>query len=49
LIGDMVHGATRWEDAVNCMHCHRSAGHGDSVGMGKMDPQISILSEPMRP
>jgi len=49
LIGDMVHGATRGEEAVNCMHCHRSAGHGDSVGMGRYDPKIHTLAKELKP
>ncbi len=49
LVGDMVHGATHSEDAVSCMHCHRSVGHGDSVGMGRYDPAIHILAKELKP
>ena len=30
---DLVHDLVV-DDAVDCMHCHRSAGHGESVGLG---------------
>jgi cytochrome c nitrite reductase small subunit len=36
--GDMVHdqvaGATTDLDAIQCVHCHASAGHGDATGLG---------------
>jgi cytochrome c nitrite reductase small subunit len=39
--GDLVHeivaGSTTDRDAVRCVHCHRSAGHGDRVGLGGAD------------
>ena len=35
---ELVHGlapeATAIKDALSCMHCHRDAGHGDTVGLG---------------
>jgi len=31
---DLVAGATTDPDAIRCVHCHRSAGHGDPVGLG---------------
>jgi cytochrome c nitrite reductase small subunit len=34
---DMLPSATTSESAVSCVHCHRSAGHGDSVGLGKLE------------
>jgi cytochrome c nitrite reductase small subunit len=49
LIHDMTHGATSAEDAVNCMHCHRSVGHGDSVGLGRFDPQIHEFARKLKP
>jgi cytochrome c nitrite reductase small subunit len=36
--GDFVHnlveGSTTDPDAVRCVHCHRSVGHGGKVGLG---------------
>lgn len=36
--GGIVHGllrsATSEADAVDCIHCHRDVGHGDTVGLG---------------
>lgn len=36
--GEITHGivesAAIGTDAPNCTHCHRSAGHGESVGLG---------------
>ena len=49
LVGDMVHGAQKGKDAVSCVHCHRSVGHGDSVGMGRLDPSIETLAKKMKP
>lgn len=37
LVHDLVAGATVAADAVNCIHCHRSVGHGDTVGLGGRD------------
>ena len=48
LVGDMIHGATEGPDAVSCVHCHRSVGHGDSVGMGRLDPMIETLAKEMK-
>ena len=33
----LVAGATTDADAVNCVHCHRSAGHGETYGLGGRD------------
>jgi cytochrome c nitrite reductase small subunit len=33
-VHDIVEGATTDPDAVRCVHCHRSVGHGDTVGLG---------------
>lgn len=30
----MLPGASTDENAIRCIHCHRSVGHGDSVGLG---------------
>ncbi len=36
--GEMVHGlvagATTDPDSVRCVHCHSSAGHGETLGLG---------------
>jgi cytochrome c nitrite reductase small subunit len=34
IVHDLVSGATTDADAVNCLHCHRSVGHGEAVGLG---------------
>lgn len=34
LVHSLVAGATTDDNAVNCVHCHRSVGHGESVGLG---------------
>jgi cytochrome c nitrite reductase small subunit len=43
--GDLVHmlvaGATTADDAVDCVHCHRSVGHGEAVGLGGRDRGIA--------
>jgi cytochrome c nitrite reductase small subunit len=36
-VHELVSGAKTDEDAVLCVHCHRSAGHGDTVGLGKYE------------
>ncbi len=39
--GEFVHeqlpGATTEKDAIHCVHCHRSVGHGERVGLGGPD------------
>lgn len=37
LVHDLVAGATDEADAVACIHCHRSVGHGETVGLGGAD------------
>jgi cytochrome c nitrite reductase small subunit len=39
-VHDIVEGGTTDPDAVRCVHCHRSVGHGDTVGLG--GPERSI-------
>lgn len=29
------------QDELNCIHCHRTVGHGDSVGLGRFEPITS--------
>lgn len=31
------------EDELDCTHCHRAVGHGDSVGIGKFEPVSTEL------
>jgi cytochrome c nitrite reductase small subunit len=33
---EVAAGSTEGE--LNCTHCHRTVGHGDSVGLGRYDP-----------
>lgn len=37
LVHELVAGATTDADAVSCLHCHRSVGHGETVGLGKYE------------
>ncbi len=32
LVDSIVHGAS--DEAVNCVHCHQTVGHGERVGLG---------------
>lgn len=34
LTQEMVHGATVRPDAVQCVHCHATVGHGERAGLG---------------
>ncbi len=40
--GDLVHGMSNAiipeMETLSCIHCHRSVGHGEPVGMGKYEP-----------
>lgn len=33
------------EETVDCIHCHRTVGHGDEVGLGKYEPISKTLLE----
>lgn len=33
-VHEVVAGSTTDPDAVRCVHCHRSVGHGETVGLG---------------
>ena len=37
LVHDLVAGATTSRDAIQCVHCHRDAGHGETAGLGGRD------------
>ncbi|ADE55926.1 cytochrome c nitrate reductase, small subunit [Coraliomargarita akajimensis DSM 45221] len=39
---DMLSGATTEADDVKCVHCHRTVGHGERVGMGKYESPADI-------
>ena len=41
MVHDLVPGATFGIDVVYCVHCHRSVGHGESVGLGDRDRGVS--------
>jgi len=34
LVHDLVAGATSHRNALECVHCHQSVGHGDRTGVG---------------
>ncbi|MDJ0521184.1 MAG: cytochrome c nitrite reductase small subunit [Planctomycetota bacterium] len=34
LTHEIAAGASQHDDATRCTHCHRSAGHGETVGLG---------------
>lgn len=38
LVHSLVFTSTAKAEALRCVHCHRSAGHGDSTGLGDYDP-----------
>ncbi len=40
LVHEMVRGATTGPDAVTCVHCHQSVGHGPPAGLGGPDPTL---------
>ncbi len=37
LLHDIVAGSTSDPDAIRCVHCHRSSGHGQPAGLGGPD------------
>lgn len=37
MVHDLVAGATSDADAVRCVHCHSSVGHGETTGVGGRD------------
>lgn len=34
MVENLVMGATYQKDAVKCVHCHQSVGHGETTGLG---------------
>ncbi len=45
ITSDMVAGATTHADAVRCVHCHRTVGHGEPVGLGGPFDRTEIPEE----
>lgn len=41
LTHDLVPGATSDPDAISCVHCHRSVGHGPTAGLGGADQGVN--------
>lgn len=37
MVQDMVAGATTDLDAIRCVHCHQTVGHGEPAGLGGPD------------
>ena len=38
IVHQLVPGATTDTDAIQCVHCHQSVGHGEPAGLGGPDP-----------
>jgi cytochrome c nitrite reductase small subunit len=34
MVAELVPGARRVDDAVECVHCHAGVGHGETAGLG---------------
>ena len=34
MVEDLTHGSTTDADAASCVNCHRSVGHGETMGLG---------------
>ncbi|MBU0678702.1 MAG: cytochrome c nitrite reductase small subunit [Verrucomicrobia bacterium] len=47
MVHNLVSGATSDADAVSCLHCHQSAGHGETAGLG--GPDLGEFLERMKP
>lgn len=37
LVHEILVGSTTDADVIRCMHCHRSVGHGEPVGLGRFE------------
>lgn len=37
LVHGLIAGAESEADEMQCVHCHRSAGHGETIGLGKYE------------
>ncbi|HBR94080.1 MAG TPA: cytochrome c nitrite reductase small subunit [Opitutae bacterium] len=45
LLHDMLGDATTAANEVQCVHCHRTVGHGERVGMGKLEDLSQLTKE----
>lgn len=41
MVDTMLPGATTDRDAIRCVHCHRSVGHGPPAGLGRTDQGLA--------
>ena len=48
--GDLMHQslalASSEREPVNCIHCHKSVGHGETTGLGRMDVEFESSGFP---
>lgn len=47
-IQDILIGSDAHANAVDCVRCHRSVGHGETVGLGKYERVASVLTNSSR-
>ena len=48
LVQELLAGSTTDPNATSCVHCHRSVGHGETVGLGKLEPIDSVEAHQAR-
>ena len=48
LVQELLAGSTTDPNATSCVHCHRSVGHGETVGLGKLEPIDSVEAQQAR-
>jgi cytochrome c nitrite reductase small subunit len=48
LVPELLPGSTTDADAISCVHCHRSVGHGETVGLGKFEAVNVVETDPAR-
>lgn len=45
-VHEMINDSTAPAEDIHCVHCHRTVGHGERVGLGKIEDVPNLIQQP---